>query len=1036
MLKGPQTEYLVNSFSSTQQGMYFAQLKHPSIPFLNVGGYAKLKGGVQKDILTKAIVFQLRSIDILKSQSVSPLHGASVDTLPIIDFTDNSSNLKAEESCINWMQEDMKMSFELDNFFLRIVILKASESTWFWYVKAHHILFDAYSMALFFDKVSFIYNELCDGKNDAYNLKFESFSDFVKSEKDYRMSEIYVKDRLFWRSKFNQGVNSRLLDRCFKGTSGSQIGSSLRKEFVLTRKKFIEIQSFCKENGVNIIHYFIGILSKLNGVYGGRDFYLGLNIHNRESRKFKNTLGCFTKVIPIRIPTDNDEMFRILLKKIKQEVNECYRHKDFPLIDLFSELSIRESVYNVTFSYQRNLFRNAFRNIDSEIKFLSNGFQMEDLQFHLLEYSVNQDLVIALDFNKTTFCESIIEKLTSNLEFLIENQVMERAGSDIIIEEDLTFLKLKLNNTKMYYPSDKSILDLFEETVKKFPSKVAIHFGEKVISYRELDEISNKFGTYLIRGCACKEKHLIAISLGRSEDIIIAILAIWKISAAYLPINPDYPSERINYIINDSRCHFVINSNVFKKFRTEINDLRTESFEKRSTLTDLAYVIYTSGSSGNPKGVEVLHKSLLNLIHSLTFKIGISENDKIVAVTTHCFDISIVELVLPLTLGAKIIFLGRNYILHPIELIGILDSVEPTIFQATPSLLQLMIDLGWSGGYNLKVLCGGETLSKHLGLQLLGRVHELWNMYGPTETTIWSVIKRIRNEEDLISIGKPIANTKVFVLDEDSVLPIGASGEICIAGDGLARGYLNRVELTLEKFIYNSRLNERIYRTGDIGRFLPNGELEFLGRTDNQIKINGHRIELAEIENRLLELDGIREVAVIFKEITFKNKSIVTYFVATRVISTTELKNYLRKFLPDFMIPSCFIQIPKMYLSSNGKIDRKLLPDPSESNLIRGVEHISARNEVESSLIKMWEEILERKNIGVKDKFFDLGGHSVKTIHMVSKIQLVFGVSLKVSDVFEMETIEKLSEEIHTLLWVKSAEKSDELQSDCERLIF
>ncbi len=455
----------------------------------------------------------------------------------------------------------------------------------------------------------------------------------------------------------------------------------------------------------------------------------------------------------------------------------------------------------------------------------------------------------------------------------------------------------------------------------------------------------------------------------------------------------------------------------------------------------LAYVIYTSGSTGNPKGVMIEHQSLMNFLSSMLEAPGLSAEDTLLAVTTISFDIAALELYLPLLVGAKTVLVSREVAIDAVQLWSAIRQSHTTVMQATPATWRSLLTAGWSDDYTLKILCGGETLPPDLAEQLLATGSSLWNMYGPTETTIWSAVKHLESADTPITIGRPIANTQFYILDaQRQPVQIGVTGELYIGGYGLARGYLNRPELTAEKFVHpvfgdSEKVgaahpthppihpSTRLYKTGDLARYLPNGELEILGRIDHQVKIRGFRIELGEIEAALAKHPSVQESVVVAREEVPGDKRLAAYVVLSPDHSLTldELRSFLMEHLPDYMIPGGLMLLEALPQTPNGKIDRRALPAPDWSNFVHAETFVAPRTPVEQQLAEIWAEILRLEKVGIHDNFFGLGGHSLLATQIMSRTTQALSVEVPLRTLFELPTIEALADRIETIRWVTSA---------------
>jgi len=532
-------------------------------------------------------------------------------------------------------------------------------------------------------------------------------------------------------------------------------------------------------------------------------------------------------------------------------------------------------------------------------------------------------------------------------------------------------IKNTRSDTFADYPKDKALPYFLNKCAKQYPDKIAIKFHERTLTYKSLFESSNKFAKLLIDN-GIKTGDIVALALDRSPEMVIALLAILKSGAAYVPLDPEYPKDRIEFMLEDSSAKVLLTAKKYKgHFDSNAHELLIEDvLKKLSGYTpeepeiningdNLAYVLYTSGSTGKPKGVQIRHGNLVNFLLSMQKEPGMNADDKILAVTTVSFDIAGLELYLPLICGAQLILSNSETSKDGRLLLDLVKGENISFMQATPYTWRMMLEAGWEKFLPIKILCGGEALPKDLVSKLTGRSSALWNMYGPTETTIWSTLKLIESADD-ITIGRPIANTEIYILDENlHNLTDGSTGEIVIGGDGVAKGYLNRPELTAEKFIddpFTENVGAKMYRTGDLGKFKENGEIVCLGRIDHQVKVRGYRIELEEIEHALVNQPGIKEAVVIAREDTPGDPRLVAYIVLTPNADAKDLKTQtfgwhkaLMSVLPEYMVPDDFVLMRAIPITPNGKTDRKSLPTPDYSLVNRGGEYVAPRTDVEKT---------------------------------------------------------------------------------------
>lgn len=594
------------------------------------------------------------------------------------------------------------------------------------------------------------------------------------------------------------------------------------------------------------------------------------------------------------------------------------------------------------------------------------------------------------------------------------------------------------------------IHQMFEHQSLQTPDAIAITFKGQQLTYRELNQKANQVGHYL-QSLGVKPETLVGVCIERSIEMLVVLLAVLKAGGAYVPLDPSYPTDRIALMIEDSGMQITIikqaqlenlppNSNqviVLEQEWETIDRHSSENLISEVAADNVAYTIYTSGSTGKPKGVQVLHGTVVNLLESMQLEPGLTAKDTILAVITISFDMSIPELFLPLSVGARIVMASDQEISDGALLSQAIISSKATVMQATPATWRLLLATGWQGNQQLKIICGGEAMTRNLANLLLERCDSLWNMYGPTETTVYSAIYQVQPGTEAIPIGHPVANTQIYMIvgpcrrkDDPLIQTIpGQPGEVYIGGDGLARGYFNRPEMTAEKFVpdpFSNKPGARLYKTGDLARMLPDGNIQYMGRADHQVKIRGYRIELGDIDAALSQYPDIREAAVIVREDGVGEKRLVAYVVSkTNTNLGFELRGYLKEKLPEYMVPSTFVMLDAMPLTPNGKIDRRALPSPSQARPPLEQSFVAPRNSTEQQLAQIWSQLLEIQLIGIHDNFFELGGHSLLIAKMMFQLEEIFQVKLPLSNFFEAPTIEGLA----GLIDIKAANFSKLCQS-------
>ncbi|MCE0522900.1 MAG: amino acid adenylation domain-containing protein [Methylacidiphilales bacterium] len=573
-----------------------------------------------------------------------------------------------------------------------------------------------------------------------------------------------------------------------------------------------------------------------------------------------------------------------------------------------------------------------------------------------------------------------------------------------------------------------SVAEWFEDQARATPEAMAVLFDEKKLSYGQLNRRANQLARRLEKLGVGPDK-VVAVCLERSFDLIVCLLAVLKAGGAYLPVDPALPRERQVLMLEDAQPTVLVTELLLQAelpvvaapvfvFDREQANLESESGENvpgRVTGKNLAYVIYTSGSTGVPKGVEIPHVALVNFLASMKERPGLTARDVLVAVTTFSFDIAGLEIFLPLVTGASLVLVSRDDAADGFRVLHHLTANHATVMQGTPSTWRMLLDAKWPGHPQLKMLCGGEALPRELANQLLAKGGELWNMYGPTETTIWSAAARVARDDSPINIGEPIANTQLYILDPHlQPVPLGVTGELHIGGLGLARGYRNRPELTAERFIpdpFSGESGARLYKTGDVARLRAKGQIEILGRLDHQVKIRGFRIELGEIEARIGEHPQVREVVVTAREDAPGRKQLVAYLVlkagAPASLMVPELRNFLEQKLPDYMIPAIFEELAALPRTPNGKINRKALPAPKTEAALPNRPYVAPRTPIETRLSEIWAEVLGRGRVGIEDNIFEIGGDSLLIFRIAARANEA-GLPITIRQFFQHRTIADL----------------------------
>ena len=1042
----------VNGFwniSHPQMRIWMMEKIYPNTSLNNIGGTVRIKGPLDFNKLEDSINFVIKKNDAFRLEFVETngdilqyIHDYEWVNIELKDFSGCNN---AEDEFKSWVMKEAIKPFKInDSRLFHFSFFKISENDCGYLCRFHHLIGDGWTVNIGTKQIGEIYTKLLNNETIDYNETY-SYLDFLHREKEYLASDKFEKNRTFWLDKF-----SRLPDMQTKNRISNIEGNKI--SFQLSTDKTKEIKKFLEKNKLSLNVFFVSLyLIYLNKKTQENDLVIGTPVMNRSGDSEKKTMGMFTSTMPFRYNIKSDEAVIGTMKDIGNELKRFYVNQKYPYELLLRDLNIlkmgRDNLFDICINCYSSSPQLEYGGNLAETEEFDTGCQIFSLNLIIRDWDDANCIKIDFDYNLEEFTVEQIKSMYNSINTLIdkvlENPDLEICNISLLTEEEKRRLLYEFNDTNTEYPKEKTIHQLFEEQAEKTPDNIAVVFGNESITYRELNKRANKLA-HVLREKGVRPDTIVGIIIERSVEMIVSILGILKAGGAYLPIDSEYPEERIRYMLEDSEAKMVLvcgeeNKEAYDGLDIEAYDVLKESDAKETnhdninSVNDLAYVIYTSGSTGKPKGVMIEHRSVNNFIEAMRGKINFIEGKTILCLTTICFDIFVLESIVPLTSGMKVILAGIREQTEPSEQIRLINEHEIKMLQATPSRIRALISSAEGQGVfeNLEeIMVGGEELSKGLlnGIrENAGKNTRIYNMYGPTETTVWSTIKEVTREE--IDIGRPIYNTRIYIVDrKNNLIPAGAVGELCIGGDGLARGYLKREELTAEKFVEAPFMDkERIYKTGDLARWLPDGNIDFLGRIDHQVKIRGYRIELGEIESQLVKIEAVKEAVVIAREDNSGSKYLCGYIVADREITTSEVRERLIKELPDYMVPSYLVQLEKLPLTPNGKVDRKALPE-LEGQINTGVEYVAPRNTIEEKIEKIWNEVLGLERAGIDDNFFELGGDSIKAIQIISRLRK-YNMTAEVRDLFRNPTIRLFSENIKVL--VRETSNDEEVLGEC-----
>ena len=1037
--------------SFAQQRLWFLDQLEPNSSVYNVPRGLRFKGPLDLGALARSLneIVQrheaLRTtFSMLKGRPVQRISPSMRIALPVIDLSYLPEN-ECEEEARRITNEEAQRLFNLERGPLaRSVLLHLGSEDHILLLTLHHIVSDDWSMDVLYRELSALYSAFFNGKPSPLETLPIQYANFAQWQREWLQGDVLGTQLGYWEKQLENVQTLQLPTDRPRPAVQSYRGA--RQSIVLSSELSEALRTLSQEQGVTLFMTLLAAFQTLLYRYTGReDISVGTPIAGRNRQEIEGLIGCFVNTLVLRTDLSGDPSFLKVLGRVRESSLEAYAHQDLPFAKLVEELKpgriqSETPLFQVAFAVQNipqsilempGLTVIPFETDSSTAKF--------DIFAEVIERE--REMMVRIEYRTELFVAATIERMLGHFQSLLEGIVAdpERRLSELplLTESERHQLLVEWNDTKTEYLGDKCVHHLFETQVEKSPDTIAVVFEDQQLTYHELNNRANQLAHYLEK-LGVGPDVLVGICVERSIEMIIGLLGILKAGAAYLPIDPDFPRERIEFMLEDSRAAYLLTqaqivelAPTFAGVRITIDrdwqEIARENITNVGQQLDpqnLAYVIYTSGSTGKPKGVMIQHSSVVNLLASMACQPGVSETDILLAVTTFSFDIAGLEMYLPLTLGARIVLARRDVATDGLRLAQLLSESGATAMQATPATWRMLLAAGWQGSRELKILCGGEALADDLAKQLVQRCASLWNMYGPTETTIYSAVQRVPANFARVTLGRPIANTQLYILDGNlQPVPIGVSGEMHIGGDGLARGYLGRPELTAEKFIANpfsTDTTSLLYKTGDLASYLPDGNIEFLGRMDHQVKLRGYRIELGEIEAVLGQHPAIREAAVLAREdgpedravSPGTDKRLVAYVVARPETSTNELRSFLKRKLPEFMVPSAFVMLESLPLTPNGKLDRKALPAPEQGRAEVEGRYVAPRTATEELLAGIAAGVLKVDQVGIHDNFFDLGGHSLLATQLVSRIWETCQAEIPLRFLFESPTIAGLAERI------------------------
>uniref|UniRef100_A0A2P1CZ97 AptD n=1 Tax=Nostoc sp. HIID-D1B TaxID=2027338 RepID=A0A2P1CZ97_9NOSO len=1041
--------------SFAQQRLWLlAQLQGPSASY-NMPMVLQLDGNLNIDALHSSLAYLLNRHESLRmyfptvtgQPQIAIKNLDDIEVLTVQDWRNLNEQIPSP-TIQHFIDAHVQEPFDLNTGPLfKAKLLQFKGQKYVLLINMHHIISDGWSMGIFVRELRQVYTAFSESKAPKLSPLAIQYSDYANWQRNWLQGEVLETQIKYWKNQLSDAPPLLELPTDYPRPALQSYRGD-RDRYSLPPELTLAIKTLSQQQGASLFMTLLAAFSILLSRYSRQeDLCIGSPIANRTHSQTEGLIGFFVNTLILRNQIKPEQSFIEFLQQTSQTCLDAYSHQDIPFEFLVEQLQPERSMsHNPLFQVMLALENNESPDLSLpglEIDWLPLTYPFAKFDLAILVIESDNQLDLTWEYATDLFDQSTIQRMAEQFEVLLKG-IVDNPGKPINTLPLMTAPELlqlqRWNQTENDYPHDKTLVEIFEQQVEKNPHNIALVFESQQLTYRELNQKANQLAHYLIQNHQIKPDTLIGICVERSLEMIIGVLGILKAGAAYVPIDPNYPKERIGFMLEDSGTSVLLTqsflldqlplANLKKPCqiiclnKVTFAEASKENPSPQSTPNNLVYVIYTSGSTGRPKGVMIEHRAIVNLSLAWAETFQVQSQSRLLQFGSFSFDLSIAEIATTFVTGACLYLAKKETLLPSQILVDFLADHKITHSFLSPSALSILPSATLPDLQSLTV--GGEACSAELVTQW-GKGVRFFNCYGPTESTVNAALAMLAGGIALCHpngkkppIGQPLSNIRIYILDaQNQPLPPGIPGELCIAGVGLARGYLNRPDLTAEKFINIELFGklERIYKTGDLARWRDDGNLEYLGRIDDQIKLRGFRIELGEIESILLQHSSVKEAIVILYK-TESNQSLIAYVTGINNDLSTQLKNHLKSRLPDYMIPAQIIVLDELPLTPNGKFDRKSLPAPN--GVVEGL-YESPRNAVEQQLAQVWSTVLEHQNIGIHDNFFELGGHSLLAIKLLNNIQQVFEQKLSLSNLFQNPTIAQLAEQ----LWNTEVQQSN-----------
>jgi amino acid adenylation domain-containing protein len=1057
--------------SFAQQRLWFLNQLQPDSPFYNVPDTYRLDGRLDVGVLERSFDALVRRHETLRTTFVTVggeprqfVNEPEPFTLPVIDLTGLPAEAREAEA-LRLAEEEARRLFDLSrDLLLRASLLRLGEDEHLLLMSTHHIASDGWSRGILVGELMTFYEAFIAGLAPALAELPVQYADYAVWQREYLAGEVLDEQLRYWRKQLGGELAALELPSDHpRPPIPTYSGAYYHLEF--PEKLGAELNALGRESGATLFMVLLAAFDVLLYRYTGRtDVVVGTPTAGRNRREVEHLIGFFVNTLVMRTDLGGNPTFRELLGRVRAVALGAQANQELPFEKLVEELHpqrdmSRNPLFQIAFGLQNAPTQDfTLRGLSMTPLDVGSGSSRFDLEFHL--WQSGESLGGAVIYSTDLFEEASIARLHTHYVRLLEGVVASPdtriSGLPLLTEGERRQLLVDWNQTAAPYPRHLCLQQLFEAQAARTPERVAISFGDERVTYAELNRRANRLA-HRLRAAGVGTEVLVGVLAGRSVEMLVGLLAVLKAGGAYVPLDPQYPRERLAFMLDDTAAPVLLTERhlsaplsppqgarvVFLDEGDATLDAEAagdtggaENPTPSATADNIAYVIYTSGSTGRPKGVAIEHRSVVAFLQWATGRFTESELSGTLASTSICFDLSIFELFAPLVCGGSVV-LAENALALP----SLSAAREVTLVNTVPSAMAELVRSGGLPASVRVVNLAGEPLKASLAEEVYRHEHvgKVYNLYGPSEDTTYSTEALVGcGDGREPSIGRPISNSEVYLLDEHlQPVPVGVAGELYLGGAGLARGYLGRPAATAERFVphpFGNVPGARLYRTGDLARYLPDGQLDLIGRVDQQVKIRGFRIEPGEIEAALYTHPQLRGAAVVARGDAPGEKHLVAYVVQQPGASLTaaELRTYLRATLPEYMIPSGFVTLDELPLTANGKTDRRALQNLAPPETPRQETFIAPRDDLERQLADIWEEVLKARAVGVRDNFFDLGGHSLLATRVVSYVRERCGVELPLRLMFESPTVEGIA--LHVRNAGREQEEVGRLSSMLDRL--